>query len=179
MNPMDPFAENMQADLQKLLLGRKNLKEAFELSDDRISALTSYAAGAAEHQNWEDALFLLSGLELIDPDNAGVHTCLGILLMQRKQWELAIAEFQYTLSCDPGQIAAWTNLGEIRFQQGNIKEAILMWKKAIEFDPQGKDRFASRARLLLETVTEMMRDYKKEGQHAFEKFRNNLQTSKK
>lgn len=142
----------LRRSLPRPLQLNKSAKAAMAITDEQIYACAALACQLAEQGNLVDANDLLVGLSVIDPENAYVHSCLGSLYMRIEEKNLAAGEFIFTLSFDPNDIAATTNLAELYFEAGELKEAEKYLKQAISLDPSEQNAFGNRARALFELL---------------------------
>ncbi|HPM42048.1 MAG TPA: tetratricopeptide repeat protein, partial [bacterium] len=63
-------------------------------------------------------------------------------------------EYTQAIELDSGDLVSLTNRGEILLQHGLLEEARADLRKAVELDPEEKDKFANRARVLLHHMEE-------------------------
>ncbi|MCS6886330.1 MAG: tetratricopeptide repeat protein [Acidobacteriota bacterium] len=168
------LAEMVRQSLKESLQGRKSFREAFGLSEEEITALAGAACEMAEQGRNEEALAMLEGLFVLDPENLHVHNCLGSLYMRLDRRKLAEQEFEYVLARTPDDIAANTNLGELLFEQGELERAVEKLRKAVELDPEGKSLFANRARSILGLIATLAKELQENGPEAMEQLRKQL-----
>jgi Flp pilus assembly protein TadD len=145
----------LRRSLPRSLQLNKTVKAAIGMSDEQIYACCALACQLAEQGNLTDANELLSGLSVIDPENAYIHSCLGSLYMRLEQRDLAAGEFLFALSLNPNDIAATTNLAELYFETKELKEAEKYLKQAILLDPTKQNAFGNRARALNELLKQV------------------------
>lgn len=60
----------------------------------------------------------------INPRDADAHLQLGLIYMQRRQYEPAIERFQKTIEIDPAEADAWYQLGRIAHIQGRYADGL-------------------------------------------------------
>ncbi|MBI4851872.1 MAG: tetratricopeptide repeat protein [Acidobacteria bacterium] len=142
----------LRRSLPRSLQLNKSAKEAMTMSDEQIYACAALACQLAEQGNMADANELLTGLSIIDPENAYIHSCLGSFYMRLDEKNLAAGEFLFALSLNPNDIAANTNLAELYFEVGELKKAEKYLKDAISLDPNEQNAFGNRARTLTELL---------------------------
>ena len=65
-------------------------------------------------------------------DELATHVNRGILRMQRSNFVGADSDFTTATVMDPNRAEPWLNLGILRFKQGNVAEARVLFSKAIE-----------------------------------------------
>jgi Flp pilus assembly protein TadD/TolB-like protein len=82
----------------------------------------------------EDALREFQRVAELDPTNASVHNQMGIMYARQSLWDNAIAEFKKAIQVHPTS-AAYNSLGTAYFYAGRHTEAISMFEKAVEMDP--------------------------------------------
>jgi Flp pilus assembly protein TadD len=117
------------------------LGAAYETAGDWQQAVQAYQQAIAAHAEACDARFDLAELELkhdqasaaeqqlrtmLDrcPEDAGVHSALGIALAAESQTDAALAEFHRALALAPDNFTALYNLGILASQAGNFQQAI-------------------------------------------------------
>jgi tetratricopeptide (TPR) repeat protein len=71
----------------------------------------------------------------INPDFAGVHNNLGLVLCQKGEVDEGIIHYQKALEIDPNYADAHYNLGNALLQRGEVNEAIEQYQKALEINP--------------------------------------------
>jgi len=59
----------------------------------------------------------------------------GVLYLSRKQYDLALSDFEEAIRCDPRLASAYTNRGFVRYQLGQYAVAITDYEQAIQLDP--------------------------------------------
>jgi tetratricopeptide (TPR) repeat protein len=60
---------------------------------------------------------------------------LGLVLLQKKEVDDAISQFQVALKINPNFSLAHNNLGDALFQRGRLDEAMVQYQKALEINP--------------------------------------------
>ena len=68
----------------------------------------------------------------INPDNAGVHYNLAVVLAGRGEVDEAVAHYEKALEINPNYMEAHHNLGAVLFGRGQVEEAVCItgrpWK---------------------------------------------------
>lgn len=149
---LSQMLNTLRRSLPRSLQLNKSAKAAMAMTDEQIYACAALACQLAEQGNLVEAKDLLVGLSVIDPENTYVHSCLGSLYMRTEEKNLAVGEFLFTLSLNPNDIAATTNLAELYFETGELKEAEKYLNQSISLDPSEQNTFGNRARALLELL---------------------------
>jgi len=160
--------EMLRERFQELLQGHDNLVDALGMSLEDILALALVAQQLAQQGQLEEAQRLLEGLVAVDPTNPYLHTCLGTVYMQREMKEEARAAFGVALAFNPEDIVAHTYAGELALEAGEVEAAVQHFQKAVELDPEGKDPFANRARILSYITAHLIREIEAKGPQVLE-----------
>lgn len=91
---------------------------------------------------------ILRGVMLVDPKNAYAYAMLGAIEQQREKYEESIRHYSAALLLFPDDFNALTNRGEVYLLCGRMKEAAADFQKVSSLDPEGRNPYANRARLL-------------------------------
>jgi tetratricopeptide (TPR) repeat protein len=91
----------------------------------------------------------------LNPKEHLVHNNLGVLLMNRKKWSEAKAEFLLELRYFPTEDKAHYNLGLVLRREGAMQDAVAEWKEALVHNPNHID-----------AMGELMTYYSQRGQQA-------------
>jgi len=70
----------------------------------------------------------------LDPSNASAHNVIGVIYSRESLWQKCIPEFQKAIQLKPSS-DAYTSLGTAYFYAGQDAQAIQMFAKAAEMDP--------------------------------------------
>jgi len=144
----------MKTPQQKLLECVENLSNATRgahgVSNSEQIALASYANEMRQEGRLSCALVILRALTEISPGSGYFQTCLGATALEDGQLDMADEALTRALELDAGCLASRVHLGEVRLGQGRRQEAIDQLRQAVVLDPGARDRFANRARMLLE-----------------------------
>jgi Flp pilus assembly protein TadD len=130
-------------------MDRNGAREAVRVASPEAMTLADIARQYAEHGRTGEARVLLEGLVVLEPGVAYLHTALGCVLRQLQQDEDALAQFEAALGLDARDTAARTYAGELRLERGEREKARHYLEAATALDPEGKDPYANRARVLL------------------------------
>jgi lipopolysaccharide biosynthesis regulator YciM len=114
---LDPKNEYALLNLQKLHEEQHQWSEAF----DTRQRLTKLADVGSKPQNEAILAFLENEI--------------GLEAVRRKDYSEAIRRFQGAIDLDARAVPAYLNLGDVRVQQGNEREAAAIWEKLIEVAP--------------------------------------------
>jgi Tfp pilus assembly protein PilF len=84
----------------------------------------------ARNRNWKDNFTLFSADVRSVPESARIHAELGGVYMEKKELEMAAAEFQKALRIDPDNGDALSNYGLLESWNGNYQHAGKMLERA-------------------------------------------------
>lgn len=133
-----------EAGLAALLELRAWLREKrYEMA---LSSLEKDARFLAPYLNLSEAREALKAFEAEDPtalepylDNPhlGAEACcvLGVIRVRRGDFEGARLAFNASLRLDPGHYRSITNLGNLELEAGRITEAVVLYEKALQANP--------------------------------------------
>ena len=128
---------------------RRGLREEWRPGrrDARVRARGRSAAGQRDRAGQSRQLLLLArafedaqarakkALEL-EPQNVDALVLMGNALAGLKDLDGAIAEYQEALALNPGEEAAYANIGAIQFARGQKAEAEATFRKAVDAAPK-------------------------------------------
>ena len=106
--------------------------------------------------------FLQKAVKL-DARNAELHSNLGNLLTDDRQYDSAIEHFNLAIKLDPKNFVIYSNLGRALQNANRHQEALASYKKAIELQPNYAEAFFNRGYLLhqLNKFSDAVADYDK------------------
>ena len=89
--------------------------------------------------------------DLVDanPSSADAHAALGALLARIRENDNALVHLDRALELNPQELSTYVNRGEVYLRLGRRPEGEADLRRAISFDPAGKNPMANRARALL------------------------------
>jgi tetratricopeptide (TPR) repeat protein len=114
----------------------------------------------AHGQPADAQVHLRRALELNPPEVAsvaGIHVDLGQALREKRQLDEAIEEFRKSIDLWP-DFRAYNALASILHQQGNVREAIANYRKAMELAPQSPVAMANTAWILATASDDSLRN---------------------
>lgn len=135
--------------MMEFIKGNLSWAELFDLSDDLLFQMAEYGLTQFNTGRYEEAERVFKVLTVLDWENAYYHSVMGSILQREKRYGEAIAEYNQALELVPEDITSLTNRGEIYMQHGLTDEAKVDFEKAVELDPDGEDKWANRARMLM------------------------------
>jgi Tfp pilus assembly protein PilF len=70
----------------------------------------------------------------LNPRDADAHTQLGLIYLQRRQYDQAIERFERAIAIDPGDAEAHLQLGRIARDQGRLQDAVAHFQASAKID---------------------------------------------
>lgn len=135
--------------------GKMGWAELFNFTPEMLFQMAEFGFMQFKQGRYPDAERVFKALTLLDFNNAYYHSVMGSILQRQKRYGEAIAEYTQALELDPKDVVALVNRGEIFMRHGLNDDAAGDFKGAIGADPEGTDRFANRARMLLQQLARM------------------------
>ena len=106
-----------------------------EPSADPADSLYQLAMWSTKAGKTEDAIEQFQLVIDQNPAYPRAYTNLGLLRVQKKQWQEAQQAFEQAISVDENDAIAYHHLGIILREQGQFKPALVNYQKAIELKP--------------------------------------------
>lgn len=120
--------------------------------DERASILVNMASCFSKQGEYNKALNVLEQAEQLNPNLKEVHHFKGVCLYNLKKHEESITAFEKAVEIDPGSAIDYANIASNLRELGHIKEAILLYKMALDLDPSLDFARESLQRLSSQTV---------------------------
>ncbi len=108
--------------------------------DMKADDLVDSARAAAENGNFPVAIVLLKRATEVDPKNKYAWNNLGLIYLQMRDSDQAIAAFQKQIEVNPYDEFAYNNLGRVYWNDRKYDEAVKAFNKQLENNPL--DKFA-------------------------------------
>jgi tetratricopeptide (TPR) repeat protein len=108
--------------------------------DMKADDLVDSARAALENGNFPVAIVLLKRATEVDPKNKFAWNNLGLIYLQMRQSDQAIAAFQKQLEVNPYDEFAYNNLGRVYWNDRKYDDAVKSFNKQLENNPL--DKFA-------------------------------------
>lgn len=134
--------------IEKFLMGEATLGQLYGITMEEAYSIAEIGYNFLEHGKYRQAQSIFEGLVLCNPLDGYFHTLLAAVYQKLDLLDAAIKEYTLALALDPTDIQAWVNRGEVLMQKGEFEFAAIDFKKAIELDPERKNKSANRARAL-------------------------------
>jgi len=113
---------------------RKEPAPATAPGKDFYYCLSQGGVSLAE-SNPDKAIIQLNEAVTLNPNSSKAHNLLGIAYFQKKDYRLAIKEYEKAIKLDPSYAQAYNNLGSACFMLGENSRAEEMFMKAISLSP--------------------------------------------
>ncbi len=115
-------------------------ERALEIEPDNPLILNNYAYNLSERgEQLEKALQMAKVAIKREPENASYLDTMGWIYFKLKKYELAEKYIQKSLSFNGGSSVVNDHLGDVYQAMGNMKDALLYWKKALELNPNNEE----------------------------------------
>jgi len=108
--------------------------------DMKADDLVESARAAAENGNFPVAIVLLKRATEVDPKNKFAWNNLGLIYLQMRESDQAIAAFQRQIEVNPYDEFAYNNLGRVYWNDRKYDDAVKAFNKQLENNPL--DKFA-------------------------------------
>jgi GT2 family glycosyltransferase/Flp pilus assembly protein TadD/glycosyltransferase involved in cell wall biosynthesis len=116
-----------------------NLRRATLVRDQKIRQLELYGYCEQSLENFNRAENYADRVLALNPSSAPVLNLKGILAYQQKDKNSAVAYFNKALESDPGFGEAYTNLGTIQWEEGQVREALENYERGFILYPTDFD----------------------------------------
>lgn len=111
-------------------------QSAYLLTPEDIDIYINLGSAFYDKEDYENALAIYRNALDLDPKNAKIHCNLGFLYWGKGDTDEAIREYELAIEFDNNYDIAYNNLGVIYLDDlGRVKEAMEMFKKSVECNP--------------------------------------------
>jgi tetratricopeptide (TPR) repeat protein len=142
--------------LQKIASGELKSSEILDINADQMAAVLAVGHILYENGKLAEAQKIFDGLLVLDGKNPLLHAMLGSIYQQQQRFQFAYRHYTRAIDAFPQDIASLLNRGEILLRFGKFNEAAADFKAAVDLDPEQKNPFANRARLLSRLALESL-----------------------
>jgi tetratricopeptide (TPR) repeat protein len=149
--------------LQQIARGEIKAREVLEVNPDQMAAVLTVGHLLYENGKLAEAQRIFDGLLVLDSKNPFVHAMLGSIYQKQQRFQLAYRHYTRAVDVFPQDIVSLLNRGEILLRFGKFNEAAADFKAAVDLDPEQKNPFANRARLLSRLALESLQVAKDKG----------------
>ena len=155
--PADPLAGlNQKQRIEQFLLGSINLAQLQNISHEELYEFANVGMNFYKLGQFKKALPIFEGVVALEPTEAWFHLCLGLCFAQTGDDYRAILEPDRSIFLNESMTQSRVERAEILMKHGELDLAITDLAKAVELDPSGKDPYAMRARVLLDSLRQIV-----------------------
>ena len=128
----------------------KELQVATNLDNKNFGAYFNLGLVYNSNKRYNDAVRMAQKAEALGPKNFQAHLLSGMVYRNLKEYDKALKSLQEALKLMPTNTDIITEIGRVKEDQGNSKEAEKLYKEALSYDPlykpasQGLDRVAAK-----------------------------------
>jgi len=134
--------------IEDFLGGKTGWADLFNMTPQNLLQLAEMGYIRFKSGRYDEAEKFFKVLTFLDWENHYYHSMMGSILQKQKRFGEAIVEYTQALETNAKDMVSLTNRGEIFFQHGWLAQAESDFDKAIALDPDQKNKWANRARLL-------------------------------
>jgi tetratricopeptide (TPR) repeat protein len=121
-------------------LGKQEVAHLEKVAPGSSRSEQLLAESYASSNEWPSAVVHFQNALLASPNQPGLHTELGEVLLHAGKVNQAIREFDEELRQNPGSLRALVRRGEARLVQGKVDAALEDWEKAAGIDVEQAER---------------------------------------
>lgn len=143
--------EKKEEDFQKFIKfirGEMTWAEIKGYPQEALKLISKYAFAQFKRGEFQEAETLFKGLSIMDHNHWYYRAALGAIYQKQNRYEDALEEYDAALELKEDEMSSLTNRGECRLHLGDREEAFKDFDSAIKLDPDGKNPWAKRARIL-------------------------------
>lgn len=129
--------------------GKISFAQFANLSKKRLQRVAEMAYVKLQHGRLDEAHRIFQALHIIDSANPYHHLALGSVFQKKRKDTEAVFHYGQCIEKSPKEINAYVNRGEVYLRHQNYKKAAQDFRQAILLDPQGRNKYANRARQLV------------------------------
>jgi tetratricopeptide (TPR) repeat protein len=123
------------------------------LSRRQIAEICVFGHHLFETSRIQEAKVVFEGVVGLGVDDAFPHTMLGTIYLSQGEPRRALPLFEAAIKLDPRDVAAWVYRGEIRLQEGHLRQGLSDLRKACGLAAPA-DPFVARAKKLMTWATQ-------------------------
>ena len=133
-----------------------NIREIFQISPGDFESMLRNAAECYTNGQLGQAITILAGLITMEKSDARPFKLLGSCLLLQQDLERAESTYNVAMELDPADPYTLVALGELRLKGLKIAEAVPLFEKLFEMDPEGEHPAANRGRKLVQDYYEKL-----------------------
>lgn len=144
--------QKAKAEIEDLLSGGMRWAELLTWPPEKLHELAKRGYDLYQTSLYQKAEIIFKGLTVLDPENFYYHQMLAACYQQQEKATEAIFEYSVALEIKPDDIVSRTNRGEVYLTMKIFELAGQDFAEAIRLDPEEKDRWGKRSRILKKKV---------------------------
>lgn len=109
---------------EDLLSGKTTLAELYQLSATELYAIAQIGYNFVQNKNWEEAICIFEGLNVLNPKDPYFSAILGSLYLRTGKWDEAILYSTKAIEALPEALFALANRGKAYLMIGDKKAAV-------------------------------------------------------
>jgi Flp pilus assembly protein TadD len=164
-----PSREEIEAGLDAhmgdVVSGKMTLAEMMGVDVEQVYTIATLGHKLLREGRHEEALTIFEGLTALNPNDSNLWVWRGSTLhrMGKDHVEDAITSYTRALEANPKHVTALANRGELQIVKEEYEAGLRDLKAAIDNDPNGEDPTTVRARAILATVAQRMKERQQAG----------------
>jgi len=155
-----------KAQIEEFLQGDLKWAELLDWPPEKLHETAKEGYRVYESGQYKQAEIIFKGLTVLDPENFYYHQMLGASFQQQEKYPEAVFEYSVAIDLKSDDIVSHTNRGEVYLNMKLFELAEKDFDGAIRLDPDEKDRWAKRSRLLKKKVRGILETQEKKGKGA-------------
>jgi tetratricopeptide (TPR) repeat protein len=159
-NTSDPKAVGaaVYAAIRDVAQGKKTFGEILGINAGQAYNLAQLGYRLLQEGQLDDARVMFQGLVTLNPKDPYMHLALGSVHHRAGRVEDAIKEYSKAIELDAKLTNAYANRGELYLATQQPEKGLGDLKKALELDPKGQDPSTMRARAIIATTAQKLKE---------------------
>jgi len=157
------LVQQLEDGIDAVLRGEKTFAEVCGFGAEYIYEVAGMGYRLLQEGNYDDAETIFRGLIQLNDKDPNLHMWLGSTLHRRGEIDQAIESYSAALELAPNHATCLANRGELLIVKGDAKAGTKdLIKATTESDPEAKNASTVRARAILATIAQKLKDNAKE-----------------
>jgi tetratricopeptide (TPR) repeat protein len=157
VGPHSDRKKHITEHILNFINGKISFAQFAKLSRKRLQRVSEMAYIKLQHGRVDEAHRIFQALLIIDANNPYHHLALGSVFQKKKKDTEAVYHYTQCIEKNPKEMNAYVNRGEVYLRHRNYRKAAQDFRQAILLDPEGRNKFANRARQLVIAIKENLR----------------------
>jgi pentatricopeptide repeat protein len=112
---------------------------ALDLDDTHVLAMEKLIAISQKEEDWDKTLSLLDKILAVVPERADLLLQMGKVYEELEEWGEAERCYRDSIAISDQDVESLNRLAFLLRDEGNVKEALDLWKKSLELSPEQWD----------------------------------------